>query len=228
MSSNGNGNGNGNGSGRTGWRSLLGGRGRAHEDALAPYRRIALQLNYDLSHAHPLRSALIVTAAGSGACADGIIELSACLANEVNRCVLLVDAAVKDRSLSRNLGCDSYAGLTDFLAEPGGMPLSSLALPTTHANLSFLPSGLKPLPGTAGPDSMKALIEAAEQRYEAVLFAGGSALANPLVMFLAPQAACVLLFAAANKTRKEDFDAEHDVLTYCQARKVGVVLATDL
>src|SRR5438094_2862878 len=135
MSHNGNGTHNGNGSHRW-WQVWK----RRRELDLTAYRRLVLQLHHGLprSGENP-RSVLIVTPNELGFCANGSITLACCMAEELQRSVLLVDAA-NEPEMSRMLGSPVSHGLSDFLSEPT-RPLQDLAFPTSQHNAWFLPRG---------------------------------------------------------------------------------------
>lgn len=67
-------------------------------------------------------------------------HLANSLAMELNRQVILVDADIPKRDLSRLLGCDSQPGLLDLLRDPS-LTLQSVLIPTSVPQLWFLPVG---------------------------------------------------------------------------------------
>ncbi len=201
-------------------------RSRDSDQDLAPYRRLAIQLHYDLIRPDNPRSVLLVTPTASRACGYSSADLASCLAEELRRPVLLIDLCHKDREASRILNCTDNRGLTDMLCDPA-LPLDEVVLPTTCENVSFLPAGTSAAgspPATA--DSINALLKEAQSRYEFVVLSGGSVLDNAAALSLAPHVGCVLLLAVENETKVEDLDTAQNALSMCKARKLGLVLTT--
>src|SRR5579872_2676021 len=159
MSVNGNGHGNGNGNGfNSRWWSALWKRSNHAEQDTAAYRRLALQLHYDLSLADGRRSALLVTPSTSALCAQGSISVASCLAEQVCRPVLLIDVCPQNPEASRILKGDGGRGFADFVADPK-LELHDLVLPTNRENVSFLPAGAAlDRSRAASPENVKALL----------------------------------------------------------------------
>jgi MinD-like ATPase involved in chromosome partitioning or flagellar assembly len=219
---NANGNGHGNGFYSRWWSALRKRSDQADQDAAA-YRRLALQLHLDLSGSNGRRSALFVTANSSAICAQGSVEVASCLAGQVCRPVLLMDACPENPETSRILQSNGSRGFTDFLTDPK-LRLDELVLPTTCENVSFLPAGaIFNRSGAAPPQSVKTVLNTVEAKYDYVLLSGGSVLHDPTTLALAPHVGCVLLLVIENQTLMEDLDAAQDVLALCNARKVGLV-----
>ena len=210
------------------WWSSLWRRSGNPEQELAPYRRLALQLHYELPRSESPRSVLVVSPSNSSFSAHGSATLASCLADEVRRPVLLIDACTTGADVSGILGCSAIRGFSDVLSDPK-LPLEDLVLPTSHENVRFLPAGARfGLSQLAPPDDIHALLKVAEQRYEFVLLSGGSVLNNSMALALTPYVGCVLLLVIENETRVDDLDAAQDALSFCKARKVGLVLTTPL
>jgi len=189
----------------------------------AAYRRLALQLHLDLSRVGGRRSALLLTPGSSALCAQGTVALASCLAEQVCRPVLLMDVCPENPEASRILQSNGHRGFTDFLSDPK-LRLDELALPTNFDNISFLPAGaIIDRAGKASQESVRAVLNAVEAKFEYVLLSGGSVLHHPTTLALAPHVGQVLLLVIENQTRMEDLDAAQDVLALCNARKVGLV-----
>jgi exopolysaccharide/PEP-CTERM locus tyrosine autokinase len=67
-------------------------------------------------------------------------HLARSLAMELDRQVILVDADIPKRDMSRLLGCDSQPGLLDLLRDTS-LSVQSLLIPTSIPQLWFLPVG---------------------------------------------------------------------------------------
>ncbi len=216
----------GNGNGYKWWWPFKGGHSARSDDDRAAYRRLALQLHYDLPRPDNSRSVLLVTPAPSSLCAYGSAVLASCLAEELGGPILLIDVSPNDPEVSRLLECMPGRGFVDFLSNPK-LPLDDLVLPTTCQNVSFLPAGI--VRGGSHPapiEDISALLKEAESRYEFVVLSGGSVLNYSPSLDLAPHIGCVLLLVVEKETRVEDLDSAQEVLGLCKARKVGLVLTT--
>jgi len=218
---NGNGNGHGNG---LGWRKWLPwSKLEASEEKLAPYRRLALQLHYDLMGPDNPRSVMLVTPSASGLCSHSSSALARSLGEDFRQSVLLVDACPLGAETSRLLECNGHPGFMDMVTQPS-LSLHDLVLPTNDARVSFLAAGghcdrLQP----ACPDLLSSLLKTIESRYDFTVLAGGSVLDNPAALAMAPHVGCVLLLAVEDETTLDDFDAARVALDVCRPRKFGVV-----
>lgn len=67
-------------------------------------------------------------------------HLARSLAMELDRQVILVDADIPKRDMSRLLGCDGQPGLLDLLRDPS-LTVHSLLIPTSIPQMWFLPVG---------------------------------------------------------------------------------------
>jgi Mrp family chromosome partitioning ATPase len=219
-----NNNNNSNGNGSHSWWASLWRRSHGSDQQLAPYRRIAIQLHYDLPRPDSARSVLLVSPTTSACCALGGLSLASCLAEEIRRPILLIDACPRGPEVSGMLECATMKGFADLLSDPS-LPLEELVLSTNHQNVKFLPAGTTTLQ-PAAPEAVKTLLKTAEERYDFVLLSGGSVLNDSMALALAPCVGCVLLLAVENETMVEDLDAAQDALSFCRARKVGLVFAT--
>src|SRR5215472_10447420 len=84
----------------------------------AAYRRIALQLNYDLPKESAARSVLVATPAPCPFSAAGGVGLASSLEQELGRPVLLIDACPARQELSRMLTGAEMEGWADLLRDP--------------------------------------------------------------------------------------------------------------
>jgi Mrp family chromosome partitioning ATPase len=226
----GNGNGNGKSNGHTAsrWWSSLWGRGNEPDKHMIPYRRLALQLHYDLPRGQGLRSVLMVTPVTSNLVAYGSTALAFCLGEELRRPVLLIDVSPKNPEVSRIMDCAGSRGFAD-MARDSSARLEELVVQTTRENVWFLPVGTQRIgdrPTSA--EELDALLKAVESRYDFVLLAGGSVLSDSSALALARYVGCVLLLVTENETRVEDLEVAQNVVASCKARKLGLVLTTPL
>jgi len=207
------------------WRALFRWATRPPKPDQEPWRRLALRLRPDLGADRP-RSLMLVTPGEGEFEARCSLELAESLADELGKPVLVVDAAPRERRLSRMLKCAELRGLTDALVEPE-TPLAEIVLRTTHPNVAIVPAGIIADPvGHVANDRVTALLEAFQRDHEVVLFSGGGVPANGLALALAPIVGRILLLAAENETTSEDLDAAEESLRVRNVRDIVLVLAT--
>jgi hypothetical protein len=233
-STNGNGNGhahNGNGNGHRArwWSPKTWGRMREIDDGLGAYRRLAMQLHYDLPRGKEPRSVLLATPRNSPLCAHGSTALACCLAEELGRPVLLIDVSSRKPEITRMLGCAQQQGFTDLIADPS-LKLEELAVETSQHNVFFLPAGTgrTPVVSSGADDPASALLDAATKQFDFVLMFGGSVLEDSRALAMAGEVGCVLLMAIEKETRLEDLDQAENALSFCRPQKIGLVLTAPL
>ncbi|HTU67455.1 MAG TPA: hypothetical protein VMF52_16015 [Steroidobacteraceae bacterium] len=110
-------------------------RRHTHEHRVIKRNLIDLKTTSGLSRLVMVTSAL----AGEGKTFTSF-HLSRSLAMELDRQVILVDADIPKRDMSRLLGCDDQPGLLDLLRDPS-LSVQSLLIPTSIPQLWFLPVG---------------------------------------------------------------------------------------
>ena len=219
--SNGNGNGNGNGHSRSERRSLWSARRRAEPD-LAAYRRLALQLHFDLSGPDDHRAALLVAPGDPRHCPVAGTSLARCLGEQLRRPVLLIDACRRARETSMLMNCAAARGFGEILTDPT-LAIEELAVPTTIEQVRFLPAGAAAT--SASPQHLCAVLECARRKFDFVLLSGGNFLEDPVLLTLASLVGCVLLLVAEAETRIDDLDAAQNTLRICGVRKTGLLWA---
>ncbi len=208
------------------WRALFRWAARPAKPDQERWRRLALRLRHDLELASGPRSLMLVTAGEGDFEARCSLELAESLADELGKPVLLVDAAPRERRLSRLLKCTELRGFADALVDPE-LALGEVVLRTTHPNLAIVPAGIVADPvGHVATERVAALLDAFQRDHEVVLFSGAGVPANGLALALAPVVGRVLLLAAENETTSEDLEAAEESLRVRNARDIGLVLAT--
>ena len=218
----------GGGGAATRWLGSLLGRRRRSNVYMAPYRRLALQLNHDLKRPDSSRSVLLATPTDSNCSAHGSLALAYSLGSELRRPVLVVDISPTRPEASRVLDCLNQRGCSDLLNHPD-LLLEQLVLPTTHENVFFLPAGSAP--NSAPPpssDDLRTLLRSAEEHYEFVVLSGGSVLTDFSALAVAPHVGRALLLVEENKTRVTDLDAAQEALYFCNTGNVGLVHTTSV
>lgn len=189
-----------------------------------PYRRLAIQLQHELTTAQSPRSILLATPNRSALAAHACPCLAYCLAEELGQSVLLVDASGKDRELSRILGCENQQGYFDLLSRPERDP-NDWVLPTSHKGVQFLPAGTMPTEAMGRhQQAIPGLLERVLQEHDFVVLSGGSVLHDTAALAATPHVGTVLLMPVENETLVADLDAAQKAVRFCKARHVGVVM----
>jgi len=217
-------NGNGNGNGHGGLSRFWPFRGRNSGVDFSPYRQLAARLNQDLPHQEMPRSLLLATASGGGFQSYSAAALARAFAEHVNRPVLLVDATLGSVNIGGMLGSTSQPGLAEFLERPD-QDVNTLICPTSHPLVSFLPSGAGDASHPPSGAGLSAMADTLSARFDFVVYCGGSVTRDPIALALVPLVGCVLLLAIENETRLKDLDLAQDMLSSCNARQIGIVLA---
>jgi Mrp family chromosome partitioning ATPase len=194
------------------------------ETTAAPYRRLALQLQHELSDQGPGRSLLLATPSRSVLAAHASPRLAYSLAEELSQRVLLIDASGGDGELSRALGCAFRSGWSDLLADQT-LALEPLVLATSHPQVGFLPAGTAPdIASGRHRDAIPLLLERARRSHDCLVLSAGSVLHDTAVLAAAPHVSSVLLMPVENQDLVADLDAAQKALRLCQARHVGVIM----
>lgn len=196
-------------------------------DPYAAYRRLALQLHYDLPREEGNRSLLVATPSRSPLAAQASALIARSFAEQLHSPVILADSS-RERTLSNLLACDGKPGVDDLLATRQ-REVAEFLLQTTSENVSFLPAGRHAGEGTPAPaDRIGFLVEAAREASDLFIISGGAILEDPLSLALAPHVGCVLLLAVENETRVEDLRDAEEALTRCRASRIALVFTRQL
>ncbi|NLF30219.1 MAG: CpsD/CapB family tyrosine-protein kinase [Planctomycetes bacterium] len=205
--------------GRRWWMPPWGGR----ERLAGPYRRVAIQLHYDLLEAGAGRSVLLVDVDDPTVSARSSVLLARCCAEELGRSVLLIDACPGAPVASRQAGCQGRGGFTDLLQDPS-RTLADLVLATDVPGVSLLGAGAGASRG-APPERLGGIVRAAEEAFGLVVLCGGAVLRDECsALALAPHAGCVLLSVVEGATRIRDMEAAQEALALCRPPRVGLLL----
>jgi len=204
------------------WPSLF--RSRQRPDETGPFRRLALQLHYDLADHEQPRSVLLASPVDLNVCAQSAVMLSCCLAEETRKPVLLIDANPSSYAASQLMNSTSPTGFSELLANPT-TGLERATFPTSRENLSFLPAG-SPSPTAVEAVTIQNVLGQASQKYGFVVLAGGGVLNDSLTRAIAPHVGCVLLVGVENETLIDDLDAAQNALIFGKARRIALVLSS--
>jgi hypothetical protein len=193
-------------------------------DSNAPYRRLALQLHYDLPREEGNRSVLIATPTRSPLGASASLHLARSLAEHVQQPVILADTS-REGVLSTLLGCESMPGLREMLTNERE-EMGDYLLPTSAHHVAFLPSGRRSSDGTlAASTRIAPLVAAARRQSDFIVFSGGAILDDSLSLAVAPHVGLVLLLAMENETLIEDLEEAKQTLERCHAPRLALVFS---
>lgn len=207
------------------WQAIWG-RNKVKASDLSRYRRLATQLHYDFPRGSSSRSVVVAEAVGSSAAGQASSALACCLADELRRPVLLIDACPHAPDVTVSFGADGQAGLVDALTG-SDVTLPDATTPTTQPHLWLLPVGQhRNDSAVATARGIESLLDSALKHFDFVVLSCGSILDNPLSLAFAPHVGTVLLLAVEGETRVEDLDAASNALSFSRARRVELVLAT--
>lgn len=131
------------------------------------------------------------------------VNLALSIALEKDFTVLLLDADLAMRKITRMFGLENRPGLTDKL-ENSDLDLAELLIKTDFPGLSVIPSGKKTTMATEllASNVMKELIQEVSNRYSnrIIIFDSPPLLATPESSVLAEQMGQIVIVVEANKT----------------------------
>jgi hypothetical protein len=206
------------------WRKLRG-FWSSPKDNLVAYRRLAIQLHYELPRDTHARCAVVASPTDQERDASPAVALAICLADELQTNVLLLDACPRYPVLTQKVGAPPLRLGFSNLLEADDLALNDLILPSNHPLVQVLPAGGSPKSlQPALPDRVESVIDSSMRTFDFVVIAAGSVLNDPLCLALAPFVGCVLLTIMETQTRKSDLCAAKTLLDSCKARKVALLL----
>ncbi len=193
--------------------------------ATQSYRRLALQLDFDLGKKEKGHSLMLTAPDSAGITCEATLELAHFLAAELGHRVLLVDGSFGVGGISALLGHEASPGLMDLPRDGTGV-LGNAVVPTGQEGVFLLAAG-RPGPDGAVPirtDELRAVLEAGCAKFDYVLVPSCPILRDPRCLVFPSLVDLVLLLAVEGKTFLDDLDASRRALTACKATKVGLVL----
>lgn len=199
-----------------------------HRDRIGEEFRIArqhvMQTMATADGAIPHRNMVMVTSSRPGEGKSfAALNLAAALAEGSGRQVVLVDADMRERSLSRMLGFTDDPGLLDLNVSPSQL-IRTVVIPSKLDNLAFLPLG-----GTAGDagdlsralavagNPVSALLEHVANyfRDSIVVIDVPACLADSDPAAFAPIVGQIVLVVEAGRTRRREVEGALDLLDVC-------------
>ncbi len=172
-----------------------------------PFKRVRTRLIH-LEKEFPQRQKVIsIHSTHSG---DGKSFITANLAASLaalNKKVLLIDCDLRKKALSREFDQGHTKGLSTFLENPKLTDYSSLIVPNLQPNLDLFPSGPAAQNSAELINSQKFthLISKLRESYDFIFLDDAPFLALPDSEIIASQSDIIIVIAACNKTKVNDF-----------------------
>jgi capsular exopolysaccharide synthesis family protein len=143
---------------------------------------------------------------------------------KLGRRVLLADGDLRNPSMHRVVGTENNAGMSNLLS--GGADLATLAQPTEHVGLDFIPCGpLPPNPAELwGGDRLRRVLEDAMKVYDHVVIDGPPVLGFADAPLLASAVEGTLFVLEAKGTRRAQARGALKRLLIGNGRILGAVL----
>jgi uncharacterized protein involved in exopolysaccharide biosynthesis/Mrp family chromosome partitioning ATPase len=189
-------------------------------DFAAGIHRLRYMLRTTAPNATPM--ILLLSPGRPGARADISLNLSLAAASSQSR-VLLVDADLKQRDISRRVVGGNGGGLLDVAG--GSAKLEQALIAETETGLMVLQAGRGANNLASNPDSIRRALEHARGGYTMVID-GPSDPVDPLSTVLAGSADSIVLVATAGVTRAREIADFQRSVDFPTAKVRGVVLVT--
>ncbi|MBK8463261.1 MAG: polysaccharide biosynthesis tyrosine autokinase [Nigerium sp.] len=187
------------------------------------YRRLRTNVGF-VGLGGERRSSIVVTSSVSEeGKTQTAINLARVLAHAGDS-VLLVDADLRRPQVARRIGLDGDLGLSDVLT--GHATLDELTIDIAAGHLAVLPAGVVP-PNPSellGSRAMAQLIEAAERKYDYVLFDTPPLLPVTDAVVLAAQTGGAIVVARSGIIRKPLLERALEILDAGDVTMLGLVL----
>lgn len=211
--------------GRHGWLARLFGTNSRESAATQSYRRLALQLDFDLGKGERGHCLMLTAPDSARVTCEASIELAHLLAEELGHRVLLIDATFGSGGVGAALGHAREPGLSDLLRD-ADMELDRAIIATGHPRVALLAaghtaSGSVPLK----PEELRGRLERARSEFDYVLVQSSPLLREAKSLVFPSLVDYVLLLTVEGQTLLDDLEAGQQALVDCKASKVGIVLA---
>lgn len=205
------------------WISRLFGAGARSAGTLQSFRRLAMQLDYELGRLERGRVLMITPACSADDAAHAAVELAHILATELGKRVALIDGALGAGALSGSLRLADSPGLADILR---GESVEPRYHDISLEGVSFMPRGRIGAGGSIplGASAVRRIIDDARACFDYVLIPTDSVRDDSRCLVFPPTADRVLLLAIEGRTRLEHLDICRRAMEDCSETRVGLVL----
>jgi protein-tyrosine kinase len=188
------------------------------------YRTLRTNLQ-GLNSKHPVKTITITSSTHSEGKTITSINMAVSMVRDLNKKnILLVDADLRRGRISKYLGVDVQAGLSDLLSD--GVSIDDTLLNIGIDNLTILPSGKIPHNPAEllGSQKTRNLIAALRERYDYVIFDTPPIIPVTDAGILGAQTDGVIMVVKAEKTQKGVVIHGEGLLKQAQAKLIGYIL----
>jgi Mrp family chromosome partitioning ATPase len=189
------------------------------------FLRLATRIEFELTDGGVGHSLLLAAPRSARIVSHATLELGFCLAEDLGRRVLLVDATFCNSGIGAVLGLEKNPGLADLLGGADRLFESTIRA-TRHERIFILTSGNVAAtdPATLRSANLEGLLRHATAVFDYVLIQGSPVLDDARSLILSPLVERILLIAEEGKTRLEDLEHSCRDLNACRAAAVNLVL----
>jgi capsular exopolysaccharide synthesis family protein len=173
----------------------------------------------------PIKAIAITSSTHSEGKTITAINLAISMARDLNKkSILLVDADLRRAKISKYLGIEAEAGLSDLVSN--GTNIDEALLNIGIENLTILPAGKIPRNPAEilGSTKMKNLVNALRAKYDYVIFDTPPVIPVTDAGLLGAQTDGVIMVVKASRTQKGVVSHSESILKQAQAKLLGYIL----
>lgn len=189
------------------------------------YQLKRIQANLMLNKENQKTQTILLTGTRKG---DGTTYITNNLAIQFSKLyskVLVIDADIKNKTLTNTMAQKESEGLTDIISENNIGNIENLIQETNIENISILPAGKTKIgEETFLTETISNVIEELKKKYDMILIDSSSINENILPISLTSIAEATVLIAQAGKVRQEDIIKAKTEIENVGGKIAGIVL----
>ncbi len=189
------------------------------------YQLKRIQANLMLNKENQKIQTILLTGTRKG---DGTTYITNNLAIQFSKLyskVLVIDADIKNKTLTNTMAQKESEGLTDIISENNISNIENLIQETNIENISILPAGKTKIgEETFLTETISNVIEELKKKYDMILIDSSSINENILPISLTSIAEATVLIAQAGKVRQEDIIKAKTEIENVGGKIAGIVL----
>lgn len=189
------------------------------------YQLKRIQANLMLNKENQKTQTILLTGTRKG---DGTTYITNNLAIQFSKLyskVLVIDADIKNKTLTNTMAQKESEGLTDIISENNISNIENLIQETNIENISILPAGKTKIgEETFLTETISKVIEELKKKYDMILIDSSSINENILPISLTSIAEATVLIAQAGKVRQEDIIKAKTEIENVGGKIAGIVL----
>lgn len=189
------------------------------------YQLKRIQANLMLNKENQKTQTILLTGTRKG---DGTTYITNNLAIQFSKLyskVLVIDADIKNKTLTNTMAQKESEGLTDIISENNISNIENLIQETNIENISILPAGKTKIgEETFLTETISNVIEELKKKYDMILIDSSSINENILPISLTSIAEATVLIAQAGKVRQEDIIKAKTEIENVGGKIAGIVL----